>query len=84
MAGVGNKILAADYNAIQSIAASVLGVGSGQYGYGQPVASQQVLVGQPFYLNDWVTLRSDLLKIGAHQNLLTLYFYQIEDHHKKP
>lgn len=67
MAGVGNKILAADYNAIQSIAESVLGVGSGQYGYGQAVVSNQVLVGQPFYLNDWVALRSDLLKIGAHQ-----------------
>ena len=67
MSGVGNKILAADYNDIQSIVQSVLGTGSGQYGYGQAVSSQQVQVGQPFYLNDWITLRNDLLKVGAHQ-----------------
>lgn len=67
MAGIGTKILAADYNAIQSIAQTILGVGSGQYGYGQTVTSSQVSPGDPFRLNDWVNLRTDLLKIGAHQ-----------------
>ena len=67
MAGVGTKILAEDYNAIQSIVQTVLGVGSGQYGYGQAVTSTQVSSGDPFRLADWVNLRSDLLKIGAHQ-----------------
>ena len=67
MAGAGTKILASDYNAIQSIAQSLLGVGSGQYGYGQAVSSTQVRPGDPFRLNDWVNLRADLLKIGAHQ-----------------
>lgn len=67
MAGVGTKILAADYNAIQSLVQNVLGVGSGQYGYGQVVTSNQVNSGDPFRLTDWVNLRADLLKIGAHQ-----------------
>lgn len=67
MAGVGTKILAADFNAIQSLAQTVLGTGSGQYGYGQTVSSSQVNTGSPFFLNDWINLRTDLLKIGAHQ-----------------
>lgn len=67
MAGIGTKILAADYNDIQSLAQNVLGVGSGQYGYGQVVASSQVRSGDPFRLSDWINLRTDLLKIGAHQ-----------------
>ena len=67
MAGTGTKILAEDYNQIQSIAQTVLGQGSGQYGYGQAVSSSQVNSGDPFRLSDWINLRSDLLKIGAHQ-----------------
>jgi hypothetical protein len=67
MAGVGTKIFAADYNAIQTLAQNVLGVGSGQFGYGQTVTSSQVQPGDPFFLNDWLNLRTDLLKIGAHQ-----------------
>jgi hypothetical protein len=67
MPGSGTKILASDYNTIQALAQSVLGVGSGQYGYGQVVSSSQVRQGDPFKLQDWINLRSDLLKIGAHQ-----------------
>jgi hypothetical protein len=67
MPGIGTKILASDFNTIQSLVQSVLGVGSGQYGYGQIVTSTQVRPGDPFLLLDWVNLRSDLLKIGAHQ-----------------
>jgi len=67
MSGQGQPILAADYNQIQTIANSVLGVGSGQYGYGQAVSSTPVVPGQPFRLSDWVNLRNDLLKIGTHQ-----------------
>jgi hypothetical protein len=67
MPGPGTKILASDYNTIQAFAQSVLGVGSDQYGYGQAVASSQVRRGDPFKLQDWVNLRTDLLKIGAHQ-----------------
>jgi hypothetical protein len=67
MSGAGTKILASDYNTIQALTQSVLGVGSGQYGYGQVVASSQVRKGDPFRLQDWINLRTDLLKIGAHQ-----------------
>jgi hypothetical protein len=67
MPGSGTKILASDFNTIQALAQTVLGVGSGQYGYGQTVTSSQVRVGDPFKLTDWVNLRSDLLKSGAHQ-----------------
>jgi hypothetical protein len=67
MPGIGQKILASDFNTIQALAQTVLGVGSGQYGYGQLVASSQVRAGDPFKLQDWVNLRSDLLKAGAHQ-----------------
>jgi hypothetical protein len=67
MPGPGTKILASDYNTIQAFAQSVLGVGAGQYGYGQVVTSSQVRQGDPFKLLDWVNLRTDLLKIGAHQ-----------------
>jgi hypothetical protein len=66
MPGVGQKILASDFNSIQTLAQTVLGNGSGQYGYGQPVTSTQVRAGDPFLLLDWVNLRTDLLKIGAH------------------
>lgn len=67
MPGLGTKILASDFNTIQALAQTVLGVGSGQYGYGQIVTSTQVRKGDPFKLQDWVNLRTDLLKIGAHQ-----------------
>lgn len=67
MPGSGTKILASDFNIIQALAQTVLGIGSGQYGYGQVVASSQVKKGDPFKLLDWVNLRTDLLKIGAHQ-----------------
>ena len=67
MAGIGTKILASDYNAIQALAQNILGIGSIQYGYGQTVTSTQVSSGNPFQLSDWINLRADLLKIGAHQ-----------------
>ena len=67
MAGIGTKILASDFNTIQALAQTVLGVGAGQYGYGQVVTSNQVRRGDRFRLTDWINLRSDLLKIGAHQ-----------------
>lgn len=38
----GSSIQAADYNGLQSRIATVLGTGSGNFGYGQPVTSSQV------------------------------------------
>lgn len=67
-ASVNNRISVADYNAIRSIAASVMGIGSASRGYGQPInsiaKSQNQLVSQ----TDWDNLRLDLLNARIHQN----------------
>jgi hypothetical protein len=63
----GTKVVASDFNNIWNLVSNVLGIGAGQYGFYQTLSSQQVSVGKKFLLSDWVNLRSDLLKIGAHQ-----------------
>jgi hypothetical protein len=67
MAGQGTRILASDYNAIQSVAASVLGGGSGSTGYGQPVSSSQVAVGDKIKATDWQKLKADMVRCRQHQ-----------------
>lgn len=67
MAGQGTKIAAIDYNNVQSIVSLVLGTGSAQYGYGQPVASGQVSTNNKITVTQWSNLRSDLLKCRRHQ-----------------
>ena len=67
MAGQGTQILASDFNAIQSIIATVLGSGSGTLGYGQTVTSSQVAVGQKITAAQWIALRNDLLAARQHQ-----------------
>jgi hypothetical protein len=67
MAGQGTRILASDYNAIQSTAASVLGSGSGDVGYGQVVSSSQVAVGDKIKATDWQKLKTDLIRARQHQ-----------------
>ena len=67
MAGQGTQILASDFNAIQSIIATVLGSGSGTLGYGQTVTSSQVSVGQKITAAQWIALRNDLLAARQHQ-----------------
>jgi hypothetical protein len=66
-AGVGQKIDAGDYNAIRNKVASILGVGSGQSGYGQSVTSGQVVAGNKINLSEWLNLRSDLRLARQHQ-----------------
>jgi hypothetical protein len=66
-AGVGQKIDAGDYNAIRNKVASILGVGSGQSGYGQSVISGQVVAGNKINLSEWLNLRSDLRTARQHQ-----------------
>jgi hypothetical protein len=67
-ASVNNTVSVADYNAIRSVAVSVMGVGSATRGYGQPInsiaKSQNQLVSQ----TDWDNLRFDLLNARIHQN----------------
>lgn len=67
MAGRGTNILAADYNAIQAQVASVLGIGSGKYGYGQSVTSSQVTPTATITAQDWLKVRTDLIKARQHQ-----------------
>jgi hypothetical protein len=67
MAGQGTKILASDFNQIQTIAANVLGTGSGQLGYGQPLTSNQVSIGTKITALGWQHLKNDLIKARQHQ-----------------
>jgi hypothetical protein len=67
MAGQGTRILASDYNAIQSVVATVLGAGSGSLGYGQTVTSSQTSVGAKITALTWQQLRNDLLAARQHQ-----------------
>lgn len=64
---VGSLIVATDYNTIQSKVSLVLGVGSGDTGYGQVVASSQVSVDSKISVLQWSNLRSDLLRCRQHQ-----------------
>lgn len=65
----GSSIQAADYNGLQSRIATVLGTGSGNFGYGQTVTSSQVTSS-----TDSITaaqmdlLRNDMNKAYLHQN----------------
>ena len=67
MAGVNTAILATDYNTIQSNVNNILGIGSGDYGYGQSVASSQVARTNRITVAQWNALRTDLLKARNHQ-----------------
>lgn len=67
MPGVGSRVRAADYNAIQGKVALVLGNGTGNYGYGQSLTSSQVAVGDLIRAVQWNQLRTDLLKARQHQ-----------------
>ena len=64
---VNDLITAARYNVIQSKAGNVLGNGTGQLGYGEALSSYQLGVGSVVNDADMVRLRSDLVKIHAHQ-----------------
>jgi len=69
----GDTIYLADYNAIQTIVANVLGTGSGpatlssQAGYGQTVSSSQIAAGTAITASQMQNLKTDLDKISYHQ-----------------
>jgi hypothetical protein len=67
MAGQGTKIVATDYNLIQSKVSGIIGTGSGSSGYGQTVLSSQVSVNQIISSTQWSNLRLDLLHARQHQ-----------------
>ena len=67
MAGRGTRATSADFNNIQTIVSSVLGVGSGTQGYGQTVTSAPVTAGSAITVAQWTNLRNDLSKCRVHQ-----------------
>jgi len=66
MSQIGNTILASEYNGIQTKIANVLGTGTGNFGYGQALASSQVSTVNITEVQ-WDNLRADLLKARQHQ-----------------
>jgi hypothetical protein len=72
--GLGNKIEAAEYTAIQGIIEPILGTGSGQSGYGQSVQSSSVGVVQYSKISSaqWTNLRNDIVACRQHQNGITI------------
>ena len=65
---VGDKIRTVDYNSVQTKVANILGTGSASLGYGQPVQSSQVTTSDKVSVNEWGTLRNDIINIYRHQN----------------
>ena len=64
---VGDTITAARYNNIRARIAGVLGLGSGDEGYGQAVTSSTVAVGATVTASDMSNLSSDMTKCRLHQ-----------------
>lgn len=64
---VGDTITAARYNIIRARIAAVLGLGSGDEGYGQAVSSSTIAVGATVQAQDMVNLYNDMYKIRLHQ-----------------
>lgn len=64
---VGDLITATRYNNIQSRINVIMGVGSGNSGYGQSLASAQVTAGSNVDLTRVLDLRTDMLKARQHQ-----------------
>ena len=64
---VGDIITAARYNIIQARIAAVIGLGSGDEGYGQARTSSTVAVGATITAQDMQNLFTDMTKIRLHQ-----------------
>lgn len=64
---VGDEITAARYNIIRARIAAVLGLGSGDEGYGQAVSSSTIAVGATVSAQDMIKLYNDMYKIRLHQ-----------------
>ena len=73
-AGVGNKIEAAEYIAIQSVIEPILGGGSSQSGYGQAVRSSiaGVVQNSKITSSQWTNLRDDIVACRQHQTGSTI------------
>ena len=68
---VGDTITASRYNIIQARVASVLGLGAGDEGYGQAVASSQVSAGSTVTAVQMNNLLGDMTKCRVHKTNAT-------------
>ena len=70
MPAVNSKIVQADYNNIRNKIVTVLGNGSGNFGYGQQtsIVSTAVAEGQKVTINEWANLRLDIINAYKHIN----------------
>lgn len=66
MAGVNQKIRKVDYNTVQSDINTILGTGSGNFGYGQPILSSQVSESNSVTVNEYAALRFDIINAYKH------------------
>lgn len=66
MAGVNQKIDKDDFNDIQEDIERILGIGSANYGYGQPVLSNQVTESDIVTINEYAALRYDIINAYTH------------------
>lgn len=64
---VNDKIVIADYNSIRSKVVSILGTGSADSGYGQPLRSSDVSVSSKVTVNEWSNLYYDIVNCYVHQ-----------------
>lgn len=63
----GDRISAAAFNSLQTTVRNILGVGTGQDGYGQTVSSAPVAANTAISASRWNSLRSDMRKCWQHQ-----------------
>jgi hypothetical protein len=68
MAAVNSKIDKDDYNNIRTKVVDVLGNGSGNFGYGQALASDPVTVSNKVSINEYANLQYDIINAYKHQN----------------
>ena len=70
MATSGALVRALEYNTVQSTISNILGVGSGQSGYGQAVTTSQVSANvTTITAAQWANLKAEMLTIAAHAGL---------------
>lgn len=65
---VNDIIKQSEYNNIRNKLANVIGSGSGNSGWGQPLVSSAVSVGNKVSINEWGRLRFDIINAWTHIN----------------
>ena len=63
---VNSIIREADYNNIRNKLIAIIGSGSGNSGWGQPIVSSAVVEGNRVSINDWGRLRFDIINAWTH------------------